>query len=835
MPAKNTRNMRMPGLAEIKEAFLKATSTDIDSGGKTQVVLYWKPVRGAIGYNIYRTGRRTTPINGSKPIRQVDTCPGLEAIIPRGSKEWKMLVDAFSSVVSRSSLVMVPDRLGRARIKDVSDLFARHLISPGTDLQALRPKLKGATLDPCEIVQRGLTDKEQALFDSLAVANLKIRRARGWATIDSNVTAGTTYTYELRGVFEGGREIVLDRDVTIKAGHFVLPNHPSGFDLLGGDSQILALWNRNNSAFSYMLQRYDSVSGQYRTINDSPIIYDVDIPPELHNRVSGDPRPGFVDYQRWNSEGLPVSHNVNGFDFDGPRNGTTYYYRVASCDILGRHSNWSSPKDEMPVNATPPMAPTDLRVDVNDSPFCLALTWRKVTRNERNHQILDTTQTYKIYRADTSDALDDLAALSSFQIGTKTANPTDPGTVTLSWLDTDPNLRVPYGEKDFWYRVACVDTQGNESAPSAAISGRLPDITPPGRTVVTGGDGYADHISVYWLPNSEPDLAGYQVYRGICNNGEPYRPSNRGPKPDSYSPCDFTLVGEVSLAEAVVRMADTGRIFFDDFSVPPDSPLCYSYWIRAYDFSGNLYQGSNVGCPMEPDEYTCQRLLEETPPPVPIITTLKARDRAVLIEWTASPLQDLRAFHIYRSEKELDAPVFIGCMLTNGTLYSGRWQGQRPSCGEIPAEVDPATVHGSFVDKTVKANNIYWYRVSALDWLGNESEGDDLLRIPAISTFTYSKELTGTPVVSPPAGTSSQGCGLVVSWSPAFTPGEQKGFLVFRSAEQFGNYRQVSNLVQTNSFEDLSAIHGKDYWYRVQVMAPDGNLSRPSAPVKYSY
>ena len=42
--------------------------------------------------------------------------------------------------------------------------------------------------------------------------------------------------------------------------------------------------------------------------------------------------------------------------------------------------------------------------------------------------------------------------------------------------------------------------------------------------------------------------------------------------------------------------AADGHIWFDDFSVPEGSPLCYGYWVRAYDQAGNLYPGNN-GCP----------------------------------------------------------------------------------------------------------------------------------------------------------------------------------------------------------------------------------------------
>ena len=71
------------------------------------------------------------------------------------------------------------------------------------------------------------------------------------------------------------------------------------------------------------------------------------------------------------------------------------------------------------------------------------------------------------------------------------------------------------------------DPFGNRSAPSAVITGAVPDTTPPGPTDLIGATGDADRIRVDWKPNGEPDLAGYQIYRGVCDRGFIYRPASR--------------------------------------------------------------------------------------------------------------------------------------------------------------------------------------------------------------------------------------------------------------------------------------------------------------------
>ncbi|MBN2357387.1 hypothetical protein JXO59_14835, partial [candidate division KSB1 bacterium] len=138
-------------------------------------------------------------------------------------------------------------------------------------------------------------------------------------------------------------------------------------------------------------------------------------------------------------------------------------------------------------------------------------------------------------------------------------------------------------------------------------------------------------------------------------------------------------------------------------------------------------------------------------------------------------------------------------------------------------------------DKGLEANKIYWYRVSALDWLGNESSGAKIATIPAISTFTYSNDVPKTPVVQDINSVASPECGVLVRWQPAFNANKHQGFLVFRSLSQKGDYRQVSAIVRQNKFLDQTAIKGNTYWYQVQAIDHENKLSQPSAAVQYKY
>jgi hypothetical protein len=785
-------------------ALMEATSAGIGRDGSTYVLLRWEAVDDVTGYNLYRRvdgapARASRPINGSSPIRPPSSARQLRAIVPEGSPEWAALAAGFTAV-------------------------------SGGALERVSPAAR---------FEQGLTEDELRLVRATSRANLAMAQAAGVAYTDRGVKANEHYLYELRGVLADGTERRLAVDVPVWAGHFTLPDPPSGVTTQPGDRRVLVLWNRNPYAATFVVQRATSPGGPFQQANPKPVAYDID--DGLDGQPLPTPQPGFLDIGAWDADGLPTSHQVAGVDVYGPDNGNTYWYQVASVDALNRAGSWSTAIAATPAQSLAPMAPDELQVSPATSADGLVVTWREVTRNVENHQFPDTSQSNFVYRAETREDLEDLPALPGWLVVTLDANPQDATTPLVSWTDTDPALVPPFGTKTFFYRIRVADMFGNLSAPSAVVAGTVPDTTPPGPTHLVAVVGTADHIHVEWQPNTEPDLAGYQIYRGVCDRGVIYLPGvtqeigkdgtviARG-KPDGR--CDMTQVGDVALGEAESRYAAEGHIWFDDYSVPEGSPLCYGYWVRAYDLAGNLYPGNN-GCP-GPAEYRCARLRENTPPPVPVLTGLRARDNSVLIEWVSAPVQDLHAFHVYRSGAELDPPTFLACVLTDGSVSATPWKGLVPSCADVPAVLDPLAARGSYLDDTAQPHHVYWYRVSALDWLGNESDGAHLADIPSSSTFTYTSDLPPTPAVVPQPPPAGDGCGLEVSWSPMLDPAALQGFVVFRAAVG-GPYRQVSGIITANSYTDLTARRGVDYLYCVQSMDHTGLVSQPSIPVLHRY
>jgi len=217
-------------------ALMEATSAGIGRDGSTYVLLRWEAVDDVTGYNLYRRvdgapARESRPINGSSPIRPPSSARQLRAIVPEGSPEWAALVAGFTAV-------------------------------SGGALERVNPAAR---------FEQGLTEDELRLVRATSRANLAMAQAAGVAYTDRGAQANKHYLYELRGVLADGTERRLAVDVPVWAGHFTLPDPPSGVTTQPGDRRVLVLWNRNPYAATFVVQRATSPGGPFQQVNPKPV------------------------------------------------------------------------------------------------------------------------------------------------------------------------------------------------------------------------------------------------------------------------------------------------------------------------------------------------------------------------------------------------------------------------------------------------------------------------------------------------------------------------------------------------------------------------------------
>jgi chitodextrinase len=765
----------------------------LQPGPNLKVVVTW-PVTSVSRFNIYRSPGPSGPLN-STPFARMSSCAEIQAVVPLGSDDWNLL----SSGLAQNNVPFDPCSIST--------------IVPGSAL-------------------------EQRL-EFLARANWRIAVVAGQAFVDTGVTAGTTYTYQLRGLDALGNETgPAFPDASVTAGSPVAIAPPPSVSATAGDYRVLVLWGDQKQAAGFLVMRATSAAGPYHQVNASPLVT------RIANGVDGSPLAspsnGFLDIQRWDANGLPDTHIVAGVAIDGPQDGITYYYRVSSIDVLGQAGPPSASVSAMPVDKTPPATASGLTVTALEPLSQLQVRWTTSTLDVEGHVDSSGVTGYTIFRYDAENA----PLTSGVQIGGVVPQPS-PDVQLATAVDSSANLRPQYGEKTYWYRVRAVDAKGNTSAYSAAVGGHLKDITAPDPPKNLTAEGFDTYIELKWAPNTEPDLDHYQIFRSYCHNGKsnPCDPSDRkqmaaneergisSEGKDGRTPCtgEYVPVGLVSFSQAKTM---GNPVTFRDMTIPKNSPVCYSYWIKAYDQVQNM--SGTWPFPSPNEQTVCQRLRDRTPPDPAIISGLFSRENAIRVEWIAAPVQDIRAYQAYRADKEAGPYKFVGGMTVEPpptpphVLTSPYQPPPLVKCDTIPLITIDSMSMGAFTDRTALAKKIYWYKVLGVDQSGNESP---VAKAVPMSTFTYTSAPTAAPVITSVTASTSAPFELVVSWTPAFDPVSTRGFAVFRSDSQAGLYRQVGTLLKTSEFHDNVVVKNVTYWYKVVRLDLSGEVSQASAAV----
>jgi len=807
---------------------LYGLSGDVAPDGSTFILLLWSHEENVTGYNLYRKENSSgqfpeEPINPEPFVPWTD-CNRIKSIIPYGSEEWNIISNALSkpvekkeeegtfkgtkgslineSIIKQSSAVQNKKIVPSSKVevdksmvesknvpvgvyKDVSKTAVlqksavKASVLEGINREML--ELNTAFFNPCNIADVSDTSKDFEILQALANAYWRIALVMGWAYIDDNVVNGSTYYYELRALDKNGTEIVLG-NIQITAGFSVPLPAPSNVTAEPKDHSVLLKWDEMDNAFSFEVYRSNvpnpMVIGE--RVNAALIPAQCSTSTGIYNC--------FEDYLHTNDNGYPAGHLVGTDSVYGPFVGQTYYYKIKALDLLGREGVFSSIVSGISYDSTKPAVPRDVTVEPRGD--SLQMKWLKVKRDVIGR--IDSIQNYTVYRSDST------ADSSPLNIGT--TGQVSPDSSYVYFMYSANDLRPQFGEKVFWYRIEATDVYGNTGNLSSPVGGYMSDTNPPEPPVNLNAEGFEEHIRLSWDKNTEPDMGGYNVYRGICGwdsicvEGVEQRGCNKW----EYIPYPMYLIGNIDDKDSTV---------YEDRGVPVNSPICYRYSIKAFDMTQNASDTSKT---------VCQRLREKTPPKPPVISGLKARDGAIKVQWVSPPVQDLFGFIVERADTQTGPWIKINDELEFPEVVN---------CEDIPViNVWAADSTFSFLDTTVLAQKIYYYRIKGADWGGNIGDASAFVE-------TYTFDFTGPPVptdvmVSPLEGE----CALKIEWKPDFDT-ENHGFVVFRSLYSNKDYLQMSPVIEGNEFIDRKITAGKQYYYRVQYFGKDGSSSSLSSPV----
>lgn len=429
---------------------------------------------------------------------------------------------------------------------------------------------------------------------------------------DSTAEAGKRYRYEVRELKGQAERPFAAASTYQTAGDYQQARSAEGIRHEAGDQIARITWTPDEYYVSYNLYFTTTKGAQKTLMNQDPIMQT-----KTANEV------GAMVYPEWL------------FVKDKLVNGTTYYFELSRVDIFGNESRRSAEFEVTPRDQKPPKAPRDL---------ALSHTGPEVTLKWEAENEADLAGFY-IYRANVSG-----------DTSLNLVNRRPLAAADRSFKDIVPDLNTVYV-----YIVEAADQSDNRQRSKVAYI-QVYDLAPP--KTPQGLTARADTGTVYlsWSANTENDLKGYKVYRGL-----------EGQTEDKY----------VCLTSKAV----TGTTYTD--VLPKRARNKFSYRITAVDTVFNESAKTEVVAAQMPDI---------VPPQAPFLTGIKAEGKTITMQWMPGLESDLWGYRVERALHDADTAQWVS--VTPNPL---------------------AKTAISFTDRAVVPGVHYYYRVQALDISRNTS------------------------------------------------------------------------------------------------------------------
>lgn len=323
------------------------------------------------------------------------------------------------------------------------------------------------------------------------------------------------------------------------------------------------------------------------------------------------------------------------------------------------------------------------------------------------------------------------------------------------------------------YRATMVAADGKESAPSEAEKATygVPLIPLLGPLSLRGTSSEKG-VMLSWKANpADSGAMSYSVYR--C--------------PDSVGTFLKLNLAALTLDIDSVTAAQTGT--FTDTTAR--AGRTYYYVVVSADYAGNESPRTRSVPVLRVDE---------SKPSIPQNVFAKPSGLGIELTWDTVPGSDIAGYNVYRST---DAD----------SLFT------RLNTGILPPDT------GYFEDRSTTLINRYFYRVTAVNRSGRESEQS----ARALSLFENRRR----PMPPQNVKANPRPNGVAVDWQPSDEP-DVRGYYVYRADSYNGVLSQVSPLVGRDTVEyldtsDYLSAEGQ-YWYLVQAVNFTGMTSTYSAP-----
>ncbi len=691
------------------------------------------------------------------------------------------------------------------------------------------------------------------------------------------LTAGTTYYYVVKAVDDDTYESTGSNEA-FATPYDIAPAAPTGLTAAGQNRQVFLDWNDNTEwdLAGYNIYRSTANGTGYFKVNPSlvpagtsnftdtgltgGIMYyyivravdntgNISTPSNQANATPADDAPGAptgltattpferMVYLDWNdnTETDLAGYNLyrsttsgsghvkinagllttSNYTDTGRIGGVTCYYYVKAVDNIMQESPASGEASAL-VYDNPPAAPTGLTA--TGQPLQVYLTW-----NANNTE--DDFNSYTIYRSQTDNTS------YSFLVANV----------------TDTYYRDFAADEGFtwYYYITASDNASNESAASnetfAAPLGGARPAKPTGLSA-TPGDR---KVTLSWNANSEPDLAGYNLYRSSTSGGP------------------FSLV--YSCNQSVLGYIDTGRT----------GGVTYYYTVKAFN---DAFVES-----LASDEASA--LVYDNPPATPTnLTADNTTERQVYLNWDDNTFDDdFSHFDVYRSDNDNSTYVkinssnlivseYLDTSRTGGVTYyyyvkaydlAGNPSANSTEVWTTVFDAPPAAPAGLTATAGIRQVTLNWNAnteddLNRYDIYRSTTSGSGFALVANTTGITFtntglsggitcyyiinavdnagnisanSTQVYATAQSAPPVGLSATAgdTEIVLSWTPNTTDSVAQ-YKIYRSLTQGGGYTNTAN-VTTANFTDTGLMNGWTYYYVVTTFDTAGGESAYSSEV----
>jgi len=498
--------------------------------------------------------RDSTPVT-TWDISMYDTGNG--ALIWQLSLSWEDSEDANQQTAALTDILRQGFARLQRRMVDAGDIFSTQLprpeiLSTQGDIRSVRIVLQP---DPPHVYTHYQLLRADSMAGVFRPVTKPVKNRAPLILTDRGLKDATTYYYTVIGINEPGFANVPPEPIPITTTGAPRPIeqlHASG----GGLRHIQLFWepSQDPTVKEYVIYRSQDRDGPFTKIGI----------------VSGRRQQTYVD------KGQPSGYSRYGVLKDN----STYFYTIRTRNIVGVESE-NSPV----VSATTrdvPSPPTQLQA-FDRQPRKVPLSWTAPTDPE--------VVGYAVFRSLRNDG--DFQQID-YVSGRESQQYVDNG----SW---DHPLQ---DNTTYWYRLRSVNVVDAQSPDSVTVHATT-KAAPGAVQGLVAQSGLFRRIELHWQPNPEPDISGYEIFRGTIIDGVHTKIGTTGP--------DTTHYTDSGLSD--------GRTYW--------------YQVRAIDRDGLIGARSA----------TIQATTKH-PPKRPLGLKATVKPGGILLTWQANPEQDIDHYEI---------------------------------------------------------------------------------------------------------------------------------------------------------------------------------------------